>query len=80
MSRQFLQRMLSPIAQIQEKEIFTTLLMFSYSFLAMAAYNAIKPVDRDDLFDLLAQRPDLLRQIFSALSRERAAKLAIASG
>jgi AAA family ATP:ADP antiporter len=53
MSRQFLQRALHPIVQIQEKEIFTTLLMFSYSFLAMAAYNAIKPVTRSKFIDSL---------------------------
>ncbi|MGA2260683.1 MAG: Npt1/Npt2 family nucleotide transporter [Acidobacteriota bacterium] len=53
MGRQLLQRMLRPVAQIQEKEIFTTLLMFSYSFLAMAAYNVIKPVTRSTFIDSL---------------------------
>ncbi len=36
-------------------------------------------IDREDLFDLLAQRPDLLRQLFNALSRARAARQAVAS-
>lgn len=53
MSQPILQRALLPFARIQEKEIVTTLLMFSYSFLAMAAYNAIKPVTRSKFIDSL---------------------------
>ncbi len=41
-----LRRMLRPLAEIREDEIFTTILMFSYSFLAMSAYNIIQPVQR----------------------------------
>ncbi len=44
--RRLLQRFLRPFGQIQEKEVFTALLMFSYSFLAMTAYNIIKPITR----------------------------------
>ena len=51
MVRRFLQTLLRPIVQIQENEILTTLLMFLYSFLAMAAYNAIKPVTRSKFID-----------------------------
>jgi hypothetical protein len=51
MSRKLLQRLLRPIVLIQENELFTTLLMFSYSLLAMAAYNAIKPVTRSKFID-----------------------------
>ena len=36
-------------------------------------------IDREDLFDLMAQRPDLLRQLFSAVSRARAVRTAAAS-
>jgi ATP:ADP antiporter, AAA family len=53
MNRQLLQRVLRPVVQIQENEILTTILMFSYSFLAMAAYNAIKPVTRSKFIDSL---------------------------
>ena len=42
----YLQRILRPFAQIREDEIFTTILMFAYSFLAMSAYNIIQPVQR----------------------------------
>jgi ATP:ADP antiporter, AAA family len=41
-----LQRMLSPIVDVRKEEAFTALLMFSYSFLAMTSYNAIKPLTR----------------------------------
>ena len=35
--------------------------------LTVAEAGAALRIDRDDLFDLLGQRPDLLQQIFSAL-------------
>ena len=41
-----LQRLLSPIAEVRKEEGFTALLMFTYSCLAMTAYNAIKPLTR----------------------------------
>jgi ATP:ADP antiporter, AAA family len=41
-----LQRLLSPIVEVRKEESLTALLMFSYSFLAMTAYNAIKPLTR----------------------------------
>jgi AAA family ATP:ADP antiporter len=53
MGLQILQRAFRPFARIQENEIVTTLLMFSYSFLAMAAYNTIKPVTRSKFIDSL---------------------------
>ena len=37
-------RLLSPVVQVREQESTTLLLMFLYSFLAMAAYNVIKPL------------------------------------
>ena len=39
--------------------------------LTVAAAGAALRIDRDDLFDLLGQRPDLLQQIFSALFGKR---------
>jgi ATP:ADP antiporter, AAA family len=41
-----LQRFLSPIVEVRREESFTALLMFTYSCLAMTAYNAIKPLTR----------------------------------
>ena len=41
-----LQRLLSPLVELRKEEGATALLMFSYSFLAMTAYNAIKPLTR----------------------------------
>src|SRR4051812_49776978 len=39
-------RLLSPVAELREGESATALMMFTYSFLAMTAYNAIKPLTR----------------------------------
>lgn len=41
-----LQRALSPIVEVRKEESVTAFLMFAYSFLAMTAYNAIKPLTR----------------------------------
>ena len=41
-----LRRLLSPIVQVREGEGTTALLMFTYSFLVMTAYNAVKPITR----------------------------------
>ena len=41
-----LQRLLSPIVDVRKEESLTAFLMFAYSFLAMMAYNAIKPLTR----------------------------------
>jgi ATP:ADP antiporter, AAA family len=41
-----LQRLLSPLVEVRKEEGATALLMFAYSFLAMTAYNAIKPLTR----------------------------------
>ncbi|MGH9311347.1 MAG: NTP/NDP exchange transporter, partial [Vicinamibacterales bacterium] len=40
------QRLLSPIVELRKDEGLTAFMMFAYSFLAMAAYNAIKPLTR----------------------------------
>lgn len=41
-----LQRVLSPIVEVRKEEAVGLVLMFTYSFLAMAAYNILKPVTR----------------------------------
>ena len=41
-----LSRLLRPVVQLRDGEATTVLLMFLYSFLAMAGYNMIKPVTR----------------------------------
>lgn len=42
-------RLLAPIVQIRNGESATAVLMFAYSFLAMTAYNIIKPATRSSL-------------------------------
>jgi AAA family ATP:ADP antiporter len=41
-----LQRLLSPIVEVRREESLTAFLMFAYSFLAMTAYNTIRPLTR----------------------------------
>jgi AAA family ATP:ADP antiporter len=41
-----LQRLLAPLVEVRKEESFTAFLMFAYSFLAMGAYNTIKPLTR----------------------------------
>lgn len=41
-----LQRLLASVVDVRKEEGLTALLMFAYSFLAMTAYNAIKPLTR----------------------------------
>jgi hypothetical protein len=40
------QRLLAPLVDVRKEEGLTAFLMFAYSFLAMTAYNAIKPLTR----------------------------------
>lgn len=42
----FLKRILRPIAEVQESEVVSLVLMFLYSFLAMTSYNILKPLTR----------------------------------
>ncbi len=44
--RSVITRLLRPVVQLRDGESLTVLLMFLYSFLAMAGYNMIKPVTR----------------------------------
>src|SRR3954471_7520594 len=48
-----LQRLLSPIVEVREEESLTAFMMFAYSFLAMTAYNAIKPLTRSKFISSL---------------------------
>jgi AAA family ATP:ADP antiporter len=48
-----IQRLLSPLVEVRKEEGLTALLMFSYSFLAMTAYNAIKPLTRSQFISQL---------------------------
>ena len=41
-----LKRLLAPIVELRDGEGATALLMFTYSFLVMTAYNAVKPITR----------------------------------
>src|SRR6266542_987838 len=48
-----LQRLLAPIVDLRKEESLTALLMFGYSFLAMAGYNVVKPATRSQFIDSL---------------------------
>jgi AAA family ATP:ADP antiporter len=48
-----LQRILSPLVDLREEEGLTALLMFAYSFLAMAGYNVVKPATRSQFIESL---------------------------
>jgi len=48
-----LQRILRPLVDLREDEGVTALLMFAYSFLAMAGYNIVKPATRSQFIDSL---------------------------
>ena len=48
-----LQRVLSPIVDLRREESLTAVLMFAYSFLAMAGYNVIKPATRSQFINSL---------------------------
>jgi ATP:ADP antiporter, AAA family len=48
-----LQRILAPIVEVREEEGLTAVLMFTYSFLAMAGYNAVKSATRSQFIESL---------------------------
>jgi len=48
-----LQRILRPLVDLREEEGTTAVLMFAYSFLAMAGYNIVKPATRSQFIDSL---------------------------
>src|SRR5688572_33067445 len=41
-----MRRLLRPVVELRETETLTAALMFAYSFLAMTAYNIVKPATR----------------------------------
>ena len=41
-----IRRAFAPVVQLREGESTTAVLMFAYSFLAMTAYNIVKPITR----------------------------------
>ena len=49
----WVRRVLSPVVQFRESEFATGLMMFAYSFLAMTAYNVIKPITRSNFISSL---------------------------
>ncbi len=53
MSDSWIRRALAPVAELREGEARTALMMFAYSFLAMTAYNIIKPITRSKYIDQL---------------------------
>ncbi|HXK12275.1 MAG TPA: HEAT repeat domain-containing protein [Vicinamibacteria bacterium] len=53
MGRNWLRRALTPLVQLREGELATGLMMFAYSFLAMTAYNVIKPITRSKFISSL---------------------------
>jgi ATP/ADP translocase/HEAT repeat protein/CRP-like cAMP-binding protein len=46
MSTPLIRRLLAPVVQLREGESTTAAFMFAYSFLAMTAYNILKPITR----------------------------------
>ena len=49
----WVRRVLSPVVQFRESEFATGLMMFAYSFLAMTAYNVVKPITRSKFISSL---------------------------
>ena len=61
----FFRKLLSPVVELREKEFATALMMFTYSFAVMAAYNALKPVTRSQFIkDLGADNLPLVQFAF----------------
>ena len=48
-----LRRLLGPIVDVSEQESVTLVMMFAYSFLAMTAYNILKPITRSQFISQL---------------------------
>jgi len=48
-----LRRLLGPIVDVTEQESVTLVMMFAYSFLAMTAYNILKPITRSQFISQL---------------------------
>src|SRR6476620_10604187 len=59
-----LQRVLSPLVEVRRAESLTAVMMFAYSFLAMTAYNILKPITRSKFITDLG--PDNLPYVLLA--------------
>jgi len=59
-----LQRVLSPVVELRREEATTAVMMFGYSFLAMTAYNILKPITRSKFIGDLG--PDNLPYVLLA--------------
>jgi len=59
-----LQRVLSPLVEVRREESLTAVMMFAYSFLAMTAYNILKPITRSKFITDLG--PDNLPYVLLA--------------
>lgn len=53
MGSSIVERALRPLGEIRREEIASAFLMFTYAFLAMSAYNMIKPATRSKFIDAL---------------------------
>ena len=62
-----LQRILAPIVELREDEDLTAVLMFAYSFLAMAGYNVVKPATRSQFIESLGANNIPYVQLVSGL-------------
>ena len=61
----FIKKLLSPIVELRDREVVTSLMMFTYSFLVMTAYTALKPVSRSKFItDLGADNLPLVQFAF----------------
>ena len=60
-----LRKVLSPVVELRENEVSTSVMMFAYSFLVMTAYTTLKPVTRSKFIaDLGADNLPLVQFAF----------------
>jgi ATP:ADP antiporter, AAA family len=64
----FFRRLLSPVVELRDRELGTVIMMFTYSFLVMTAYTALKPVTRSQFIkDLGADNLPFVQFAFGLL-------------
>ena len=64
----FFRKLLSPVVELRDNEFATALMMFTYSFLVMTSYTALKPVTRSQFIkDLGADNLPLVQFAFGIL-------------
>ena len=60
-----LRKVLSPVVELRENEVSTSVMVFAYSFLVMTAYTTLKPVTRSKFIaDLGADNLPLVQFAF----------------